>query len=198
MLGFSCTWACHCYQQRPDLPVELWFPSFLIYSKKSFSAPSIVFLSLLDFFLSEYSTHYTGVSLSLERKKERNKHSWHIFFLHFLLYFSISIQHNSLKCGQHLLSPFPYPVLCIYFNFVKISCTKMHTVPTELSCASIWVLACSSLGQVANVKSWPSLAWLHSGQSPFSSTWVLLVWWIICFSIDQAGGYITQIHFLFG
>lgn len=144
-----------------------WSFDFLLFSS---TQRNCSLLLLLDFFLSEYSTHYTGVSLSLERKKEKNKHSWHIFFLHFLLYFSIPIQHNSLKCGQHLLSPFPYPVLCIYFNFVKISCTKMHTFPTELSCASIWVLACSSLGQVANVKSWPSLAWLHSGQSPFSST----------------------------
>lgn len=126
--------------------------------------------SLFIGFFSIRIQHTLYWCFSVLRKKERNKHSWHIFFLHFLLYFSISIQHNSLKCGQHLLSPFPYPVLCIYFNFVKISCTKMHTVPTELSCASIWVLACSSLGQVANVKSWPSLAWLHSGQSPFSST----------------------------
>lgn len=119
LLVHNCRWNCQCYQQRPNLSVQLWIRSLLIYSEKSFSPPSTLSLSFSLYWINQNTTHV--ILLLFHLYKERKEKTLTAYFLLAATALFIPIQQNPLKSGQYFLSPSFYHILCVCFISVIIS-----------------------------------------------------------------------------
>lgn len=133
-----------CYQQSPNLLLELWILSFLIYSKKSFSPHSTLSLSFSHHWIFSIRMRYTLYCVSLSLKINKEETLMALFLLVASALFFYSYMAKSFKFKEYLLFLSPYLVLCAYFNSVTILYNKMHRFASGMPCTSIQTLTCSS------------------------------------------------------